>query len=109
MKKIAMFTLAATLSLGSCATTGSITPVNVQSAITAVQSAAVQACGFLPTASTVSAILASFVPGASAIETWVVNIADQICAAVTPLKGQKLRAILAPTVNGVVIHGRFVR
>jgi hypothetical protein len=111
MKKIAILTLAVTLSLGSCATTGGITPSSVQSVIASVQSAAVQACGFLPTASTVSAILASFVPGGSAVEASVASVAQQICTAVLPLKaklGKRLGGIAPPTVNGIVIHGRFV-
>jgi hypothetical protein len=111
MKKIAMITLAATLSLGSCATTGGITPSSVQSVISAIQSAAVQACGFLPTASTVSAIVASLVPGGSPVEASVTNVAQQICAAVLPLKaklGKRLGGTAPPTVNGVVVHGRFV-
>ena len=111
MKKIAMLTLAATLSLGNCATTGGITPSSIQSVIASVQSAAVQACGFLPTASTVSAILASFVPGGSAVEASVASVAQQICTAVLPLKarlGKRLGGTSPPTVNGIVIHGRFV-
>ena len=111
MKKIAMLTLAATLSLGSCATTGGITPSSVQSVISAIQQAAVDTlhggCGFLPTGPTVTAILATL----PATEQTIANVVQMICAAVLPLKaklGKRLKGIAPPTVNGVVIHGRFV-
>jgi hypothetical protein len=82
--------------MGSCTST----PTDVASVVAQVQQAAIVACGFLPTAATVAAILSG---GAS---TAVTDIAQLICTAVTT-KGVRRGA--APTVNGVVIHGRFVR
>jgi hypothetical protein len=110
MKKALLLpTLAGSLFLGSCAGTG-ITPGTIQSAVTSVQQAAVSACGFLPTAATVSGILATLVPGAAAIEQLIASTAQQICAAVAPVKtSARLRAAAPPTVNGVPVHGRFVR
>jgi hypothetical protein len=108
-KTVMIGVLAASLTLANCASTG-ITPSTIQSAVTQVQQAAISACGFLPTAATVSGILATLIPGAAAVEQMVSQVAQQICAAVAPLKGRKLGAALAaPTVNGVVVHGRFVR
>jgi hypothetical protein len=111
MKKALLFsTLAGSLLLGSCAGTG-VTPGTIQSAVTAVQQAAVSACGFLPTAATVSGILATLVPGVAAIEQLIASTAQQICAAVAPVKvaGRLRASTAAPTVNGVTVHGRFVR
>ncbi len=105
--KLATFTLCTALSLGGCATTGGVSPTDIASAVAAVQSATVTACGFLPTAATVSGILASLIPGASAIEQEIASVAGSICAAVMPAKN--LRRLGARTVRGVVIHGRFVR
>lgn len=91
-----LFAAPLALVISGCSTT----PANVQSVIAQVQQAAIVACGFLPTAATVAAILSG---GAS---TAVTDIAQLICTAVTT-KG--VRRGTAPTVNGVVIHGRFVR
>jgi|SRR5579864_2665767 len=105
---LATCAIAGSLLLGNCAGTG-VTPATIQSAVTAVQQAAVTACGFLPTAATVSGILATLVPGAAAIEQLIASTAQQICAAVAPVRtSAKLKAV-APTVNGVPVHGRFVR
>jgi len=109
MKKILVVVLSAAIGLGGCATTGGITPQTVTNAITAIQTATTQACGFLPTAATVSGIVAAlFGGGALATETAIADIATKICTAVAPVKagtaaGKTVR------VAGVVVHGRFVR
>lgn len=113
MKRLVMFAaLAGSVSLGSCAGT-SVTPATIQSAVAQVQQAAVVACGFLPTAATVSGILTTLVPGAGAVDQMVISAAQQICAAVASLAPGKasarLRAAAPPTVNGVPVHGRWVR
>jgi hypothetical protein len=109
MRKIALLSaLAASLLMSSCAGTG-ITPTVVQNAVTQVQQAAVAACGFLPTAATVSGILATLVPGVATAEAAVVSAAQQICAAVAPVKTSARLKVVVPTVNGVPVHGRFVR
>ena len=68
-----------------------------------VQAAAVAACGFLPTASTVANIIAAGNPAVATVST----IAGAICAAVTS-KGARLGGV-SPNVNGVTVHGRFVK
>lgn len=85
----------ATIGLAGCDLTSS-TPTAAQ-----VQAAAVAACNFLPTASTVANLIASNNASLSSAEA----IAKAICAAVTASSG-KLRG--APNVNGIDIHGRFV-
>ena len=87
------------ISLGGCATVfPSGTPT-----VAEIQSITVTVCGFLPTASTVANILANGNP----IVATATAVANAICAAVVPTKSARLRAIV-PTVNGVVVHGRFV-
>ena len=88
------------ITLAGC---GTINPFTNQPNTPAdVQNATVQACGFLPTASTVLNILAVGNPAAATAEA----VAQAICAAVTPAP-KALKGV--PTVNGVEIHGRFVR
>ena len=89
--------VAAALVLGGCATTAT------SAAIIQIQNYAVLACGFLPTVTTVANIIAN---GNPILQT-ATDIANAICAAVTP-KAARRGAVL-PTVNGVVVHGRFVR
>jgi hypothetical protein len=79
MKKIAMLTLAATLSLGSCAGTTSITPATIQSAVTQVQQATVAICGVLPFANVALATLSTVVPGAASIDAAIAATANQLC------------------------------
>ncbi len=107
MKK---FLLIATLALGGCATTGTVTG-DINATIAAIQSATVAACKFLPTISTVANLLTA----GNQITQTVESVAAMICQAVEPaVVSSKLRAKLrapGPTpilVNGVVIHGRFV-
>lgn len=106
MRKIAIAgALAAALGVAGCGLTNPFTnqPINT----TDVQNAAVAACGFLPTASTVAGIIAAASGGAgTAIITTVDSVAAAICAAVVPAKAGRLRG--APMVNGVVVHGKWV-
>lgn len=96
--------LAGALALGACTTTG--LPTLTAPTAAQVQAAAIIACGFVPTVTTVTNILTtnSTVQSAEAI-------AALICQAVAGGKhvaGSKLGAAL-PTVNGVVIKGQFVQ
>ncbi len=98
--------LLAALTLGGCATNA-----GGGFDISAVQNATVAACRFLPTASTVANIIAAGNPLLATAEA----IAAAICAAVLPTAPAPLppvlarRGVVVPTVNGVVIHGTFVR
>lgn len=108
MKNIlATVTLAGALGLGGCVTTGGFTPEQ-EAQIAAVQAAAVQVCGFLPTVSTITQIVSSFVPGAGAGVAVGTQIAQAICGAVTA-KGLKKGVAGTPMVNGVAVKGQFVR
>lgn len=97
------------LSLSACATApatiGTATS-QTSAVITAIQQAAVEACSFLPTAATVTNIIGA-ATGVGAETTLASTIAAQICAAVSPTASAK-RGGAAPTVYGVVVHGRFV-
>lgn len=97
--------LAGSLFLAGCNTTTD--SANVAAQIAAAQQTAAQICGYLPTVSTVTSILATFVPGASPINDVAVQVAQAICGAVTAKSVR--RGGSAPMVRGVVIHGRFVR
>lgn len=95
--------LASSMWLGGCATMGG--PGGLGDFIKQVQQITVQACGFLPLASTVAGIISAgqFTEGFA--------IANAICAAVTAApppqlaRGVKRRL---PVVSGVVVRGRFV-
>lgn len=84
--------------LAACSTTGTLTAPTAAS----IQAAAVAACGFLPTASTVANLLTTNANVQSAEA-----VAAMICNAVVA-KGGRLGGA-APSVNGVAIHGQFVR
>jgi hypothetical protein len=94
--------VAAALVLSGCAG-GGVTPATVSATISQVQQAAVLACGFLPTAATVASILS----GGNPLVTTAAGIAQAICTAVTAKAVR--RGGPAPSVGGVVIHGRFVK
>ena len=92
---------AVALSLAGCGTTspisiGPLTPASVPTA-------AVAACGFLPTLATVANIIAA---NNSTLST-ATAVASAICAAVVGAKGGRLGGA-TPNVNGVQVHGRFV-
>lgn len=107
MKKLV---LASTLLLSACTTVPVVNPNTGNPVVTdvaKVQALAVKICAFEPTAATVTAIIASLVPGASPTVTLISQIAQSICDAVAP----KVQALLSapPAVNGVPVEGRFVR
>lgn len=101
--KMILVACALALGLTGCASMGNApSQANISETAKKIQSYTRLACGFLPTVSTIAAILSR---GASAGPA---AIASDICAAVTtvPLAdgpGHK------PKVAGVVVHGKFVR
>jgi hypothetical protein len=105
--------LAAGLGLAACAGTtpsstgGTTTSPTGDATTNAIIASTVKACGFLPTVSTVTGIIASFVPGGAPINSLVTSIAQSICGAVAPKAGMR-RGAARPEVNGVVVEGRFV-
>jgi len=103
------------LAVGGCSSIpgmpgGTTTPVDAQALIKQIQGYAVSACSFLPTASTVASIIGTLAGVGPQVST-ASDVAAQICAAVTaaPTVGRKRGASAAPTVRGVVIHGRFIQ
>ena len=98
--------LIALSALSGCATTGGLAPIS----IAGVQNAAVAACAFLPTATTVGNIIAAGNPLLTTAEA----IAQAICAAVTQAptvaaKSGRRMMVVQPMVNGVPIQGKFLR
>jgi hypothetical protein len=96
--------LVGAFALGACTTAG--IPTLTAPTAAQVQAAAVIACGFVPTVTTVTNILTTNTNVQSAEA-----IAALICKAVAGGKhvaGTKLGGAL-PSVNGVVINGSFVR
>jgi hypothetical protein len=80
--------------------------------VQSIQNAAVTACGFLPTASTVANILlVSQQPAVGMVTT----IAAGICSAVTQVQPGAVTQMglmsvpVPPTYNGVTIEGEFVK
>lgn len=119
MKKfLTVSALIGTLALAGCGTmgtTGGTTPPVISTGdptldaqIQAAQAAAVKACGFLPTVTTITGILSTFVPGAAGPVAIGTQVAQAICDAVAP-KASAKRKLGSPTVNGVRIEGIFVR
>jgi hypothetical protein len=109
MRKLIASSLLA-LSLTACQTTSSNPPASLTvNAVVGVlpaqvQQAAVQACGYLPTAQTVAQLVAAF--GGPNLPGVVTDVANEICAAVTKksfVPGRRL------AVHGVPIRGRFVK
>jgi predicted phage tail protein len=113
--------LASTLLLAACGggTLPSVTPGGTitplppaigDTTIQQVQDAAVKACSFVPTAQTVTGIIASFFPGGAPINQIVSTVVNGICNAIAP-KNQMRRGRLAgpPTVGGVRVEGYFTR
>ncbi len=105
--------LSASVALGGCASTGTVPSsggtTDISSQIAQAQQIAVQVCGYLPVASTVSALFSTFVPGSASGLSIAAQVANAICNAVAPTKSARLRGAAVPTVNGVPIVGRFVR
>ena len=116
MKKLFFIAaLCGTAALAGCASTGTkpapITTgkINIDATITAAQSAAVKACGFLPTAETITGILATFVPQTAVPIAIGSQVAGLICNAIAPSKASgRRRASAYPIVNGVRVEGSFV-
>lgn len=79
--------------------------------VQAIQNAAVTACGFLPTATTVANVLLASQQPAVGMAT---TIAAGICAAVTQVQPGAVTQMgvmsepVVPTYNGVKIEGEFV-
>jgi hypothetical protein len=94
---------------GSAMLAGCVTTAQIDDTVNKAQQYAVTACGFLPTVSTVAQILSSFVPGASPVEAIAHQAATAICKAVTPVKSSIRRGDARPSVNGIIIDGKFVR
>ena len=91
--------LVAALALSGCQTTGA------NSVVAQVQAIAQAACAFVPTAATIIAIVAK---GNPALAT-AAEMATAICAAVAPKPAARLLGALAPSVDGVIVEGHFVR
>lgn len=111
--RIAIITAAAaSLLVASC----NESSVDTQALLTTAQADAVDACQFLPTAETITNIVAA----ANPIATTAEQIANVICAAVKPLApvlagapamllaAQPPVGVVQPMALGVKIHGRFV-
>ena len=104
MRRLFLAAVAAA-SLGGCASTAG-TPVDLASFIAQVQATTSAVCSFLPTAETVAGIISTGNP----IVTTAGAVANAICAAIGPVKvAGRLRRATAPTVAGVVIHGKFLQ
>ena len=110
MRKLLIASLLS-LSLAGCATQGnggggggvpSIDPATVQQ----IKDTAATICGFVPTATTVASIIATFTGGGAVVDM-VGQAAQGICAAVTA-KGVR-RGGPPPKYRGVRIQGKFVR
>lgn len=84
--------------------------VDISDDVQLIQAMVVKSCGFLPTASTVAAILTAGNPTVLTASA----IAGSICAAVKASSLVSVYGLLGgdaevPTVNGVKIEGEFVR
>jgi hypothetical protein len=113
--------LAAGLALGACSgslpspsggTTPPPTTTTGDKTTDAIIAGTVKACGFLPTVSTVTGIIASFIAGGAPVNSLVTGIAESICNAVAPPKKSMRRGaarVGPPAVGGVLVEGRFVR
>jgi hypothetical protein len=113
MRKLLLASVVA-LPLGGCLETvqtytPAVSPVVsavVSVAPEAVQSAAVAACGYLPTAQTVASLVSVWT--GVQVPDIAQQIAAEICAAVTTPRSAR-RSTTRPVVRGVVITGAFVR
>ncbi len=101
MKFLAILTLSGFMLLGGCASLG--TPEGRDAFIKQVQAIAAQACGFVPLAQTITAILTA------GQFTEAFTIANAICSAVTaPPPPGATRQARVPMVSGVPVRGHFV-
>lgn len=106
MRLILMAMLA--VALAGCETTTSTGPKTqvVKNAVSTVQSYTKQACGFVPVAQTVNALLVR-----NDVASDVLGLARQICAAVqdNPMTEGVRGGRTVPRLKGVPIRGKFVR
>jgi hypothetical protein len=103
MKKL----LLATALAGSLAACTPDQSAQTAAQIAQIRSTATQICGYLPTVSTVVSILGVFVPSVGAFSDTATQIAGQICGAVTAKSARRGGGL--PVVQGVAVHGKFVR
>lgn len=100
--------VASSLALAGCATQplpdGSPGPLVDPVKVAQVQNTAKQICGFLPTATTVASIIATFTGGGAIVDT-VGQAANGICAAITS-KGARRGGVAK--YRGVTIRGEYV-
>lgn len=108
MKKFLLSaSLAGSMALGGCATTGGLPP-DITNQLEQAQQIAVQVCGFLPTIQTVqNIVVASAYPPGIPVAELANLIGNSICAAVKA-KSAKLGG-KGPTFAGVPIKGQWVR
>lgn len=102
--------LVPTIGLAGCATNGTgvvIPPVlsdpTVQADISAIKGAVQKACGYSVPVADIASIIGTFVPGVELVG----SVTTAICKAVTALGVR--RGEVAPQVNGVILHGYFLR
>jgi hypothetical protein len=120
-KMLAGVAIAASLTLGACATdpTTGLPTINQQelaSVEAQIQQDAAAACKFVPTVASVAAVIATFVNVGSVVDL-VNQSVIQICSAVSTapvvnatLRGMPVARLAAPvTVNGAPINGYFLR
>lgn len=114
MKKLILAALLA-VSVSACASVPGSQPSgpspavrDIGATVQEVRDGVVQACGYLPTVTTVANIVTTFTGGGAAVAP-VSAVIGAICNAVTPpvVAGRRARASFR--VNGVRIRGRFVR
>lgn len=118
MRKYIAFAFVAALGLGGCATNPStglpaIDQTTLNNVEAQIQTAANEACGFVPAIGTVASVIGTFVGGGAVINL-VDQVAGSICKAVvaTPTVATasgRRRLASAPVVNGVVVQGYFTR
>jgi len=101
------FVLLAAMTLGGCATTGTV-GTTTSTIVADTQQAATVACGFVPTAATVLNIVAVGNPLIATADAIAQAICSAVAASAAAPKAGRLRATV-PTVNGVAVHGRFIR
>ncbi len=103
-------TLGLAIALGSAGCVASITPGGVPTIgldISTIQADAVLACSYLPTASTIAAILAANNPLVLTADMVAAAICDAIGANIAASRRVSATAVHIP--SGLVIHGRYVK
>lgn len=110
--------LGSALMLGACGTASNIptpggaapTTPGAEETIAKAQQTAAKICAFVPTVSTVTGIIASFINGGAAINDMATAVAKSVCNAVAPSASLRGAAASggAPVVNGVPVQGYFL-